>query len=363
MPATSATSATSATLALIDASFRSGAAVTPAPPSRFYVSLTERCQLRCVHCLTGAPARTADGTARTLSEPVLAALRPHLRHAAYVGLTHAGEPLLAPLFETFLAALRAARAGEPTVVHLLTHGMALPAQRFLRLAALGVSSLSFSLDGLSATTNDALRTGSRAAVLLPRIREIAALRAERCPAVRLGLSWTVTRSNLGELPALLRFAREAGLDWVKLEEMFPGNAAATAAAPDRGATAAAVGGALELARALGVRLLDHTREVAVWKCRMAADPWLRDWSTRDDYANRMEINPCRLPYEVVCVEPNGDVRPVSFHHPVAGNLLARDLGEIWNSAPFAAARRALRERRLCGAGPATCSPDPGPEGW
>jgi MoaA/NifB/PqqE/SkfB family radical SAM enzyme len=344
-------------LAALDREFRANAQVLSTPPTRFYLNLGEVCQLRCAHCITQAPELTASGQARNMSLAVLDRLRPHLRHAAYVGFTHAGEPMIAPLFGPALDTIGAARADQPTRIHLLSNGVALTPPRFLELIARGVSSFSISIDGMSAATNDALRVGSRIDDLLPRIEDLCRVKPA---SVRLGIAWTVSASNAGEIPALLSFAKGAGVDWVKLEEMFPINLRARLEMASPPQLAAAISSALDLAARLGVPLLDHTTQREVYKCRLD-DPATARFSELDDFANRMEINPCRLPLEVVCVEPNGDVKPVSFHHQSGGNLLEQDLLEIWNSGPFQEARRRVLARRLCGAGPVICAADPGPE--
>ncbi|HJK91299.1 MAG TPA: hypothetical protein RMH26_11260, partial [Polyangiaceae bacterium LLY-WYZ-15_(1-7)] len=96
----------------------------PALPSRLYLTLTERCNLRCVHCITGAPARTADGSARDMAPWVLDALREAFAGARYVGLSHGGESLVHGRFFETLATIQQARAGRPgrLDVHLLTNG-------------------------------------------------------------------------------------------------------------------------------------------------------------------------------------------------------------------------------------------------
>jgi len=351
-------------LARVDIAFREGALSNDAPPTRFYLNLTERCSLRCRHCLTLAPQKTASGEARDMSREVVEALRAHLAHAAYVGFPHAGEPLLSPALEPVLEALQEARAGEPTVVHLLSNGLALTEERFVRLASLGVNSWSVSVDGMSAATHDSLRLGSRIAELLPRLRSLSALRKDRFASARLGVAWTITRSNLSEIPQLVEYAAQAGLDWVKLEEMFPLNPDAQGEADIAPQT---LRGALEAARrqakSLDVRLLEHVFEVQVWRCRLEADATMARFSRLDDFANRMEINPCRLPFELVCVEPDGDLKPQSFHAPAAGNLLRDGLAACWTGPGFQSARAQVRATRLCGPGPTCCGADPGPEEW
>lgn len=333
----------------VDAAFRSGLAELTTPPTVFYVNLTERCQLACAHCITHAPQTTAEGRARALSPRVLEALAPHLAHARYVGFTHSGEPLLSPTLLPFLETLKAQRQGAPTVVHVITNGMALTERRFLELAALGLCSWSFSLDGVSAASNDALRVGAKVDVLLPRLTAIGRLRTAHHPEVRLGVSCTVTRSNLDELEAMVRFVAGAGLDWLKLEETFPSSERARKEADiPRDEFAAKVSAAVRLAEALKLTLVDHTRGHEVWKC----DPPVMDaqaqaFSRADDFANRLDINPCRGPWEVVCIEPDGEVKPQDFHQPAVGSLLSEDLISLWNSPAFVGRRRHALSRRRC----------------
>jgi cyclomaltodextrinase len=311
-------------LALVDASFRSGGASTDAPPTRFHLNLSERCQLRCAHCITDAPHKTANGTAQDMSAAVLDAITPHLAHAHYVAFTHAGEPMLAPLFEAALERVQAQRDGQPTVVHLLTNGMGLTRAKLARFHALGVTSLSFSLDGMSADTNDVLRIGGKADTVRERIAMAATARAEQQLDLRLGVAWTITAANAHEVADLVRFAASVGLDWVKLEEMYPQNAIASSLCLDPGASMQAIMQA-RMASGGEVTIVDHTHPVTAFKCQLVMDKVARRFSEGDDLVNRTDINACRLPYEQVCIEPSGDVRPVTFHHPVAGNVTDTDL--------------------------------------
>lgn len=348
-------------LPVLDDAFIHGSERASSPPSVFYVNLTERCQLRCRHCITRAPERTADGSARDLTADVLAALKPHLAHARYVGLTHAGEPMLSSAFEPLLEAIAevAPRDRRP-IVHLLTNGQAMTEHRFLDVAARGVRSLSLSIDGMSEQSHDALREGSRVATLKERAAAWVRLREEHLLDVRLGAAWTVTSRNLGEVLEGVRFFADVGFDWMKLEEVFPLHDEAARWQPPPDGVRAVVGQALGLARSLGFRLLDHTQGHEVWKCgtpsgvRMTPDA--ARFAELDDYANRLDINPCRMPWEVVCVEPDGQVKPMSFHHLAAGTVLEHDLLELFDGRPFQGERIGSRQRRLCQAGPVTCPP-------
>jgi cyclomaltodextrinase / maltogenic alpha-amylase / neopullulanase len=315
------------TLAILDNAFRNATDDSPLPV-KFHINLGERCNVRCRHCITDAPAKTASGTAQVMTEDVIQ--RIPLENAIYVGLTHAGEPMIQPGFDALLD-----RVPKTAVVHLLSNGMALTPEKFESVMSRGVKSISISLDGMSAATNDALRVGVKVDVVLARLREYAG-------RVRLGISWVCTRENLGEIPALIDFVAENKLDYVKLEEMFAHDEFVV----ERFALDRAVAKAKQQAKQLGVVLVDHTRERMVWRCNPREE-------NPDDVANATVINACRLPWEQACIEPNGDVRPVTFHHPIVGNVLSEEMSVIWNRA--VEPRRQIRAIRPCGAGPTTCS--------
>lgn len=351
-------------LAQVDAAFRRATARPRTPPTRFFLNLTERCQLRCAHCITHAPSRTEDGSARTMSEAVLDALTPHLAHAHYVGLTHAGEPTLAPLLDPLLARLRTARKGRATVVHVVSNGMALTERRFEALVRAGISSWAFSLDGATPETNDTLRLGAKVVVLKQRLTAFAALRRSARLDARLGVSCTLTRSNVHEAAAVARLVARAGLDWLKLEETFPVNERGRVEADFApGAVEHSVAAARAVCDEHGLRFVDHTRAHEVWKCRPSVmPPDDAAFSAADDFANRCDLNPCRAPWEVVCVEPDGAVKPFDFHQPAVGSVLEADLLELWNAPAFRSRRSFSAGRRLCGGAP-TCPADPGPRRW
>lgn len=346
----------------VDAAFRAGGAESPLP-TRLQVNLGERCNLRCVHCITGAPAKTANGTAAVMGDDVIEALRPTLARSEYLALSHAGEPLLQPGFGRLLSTLREERAGKPTIVHLLSNGVALTEARFVDVVGAGVSSLAVSLEGLSAADNDVVRIGSQAELLTPRLRSFARLRHENQLDVRIGISTVVTRLNVDALDALVEFVADAGLDWLKLEEVFAVDAVAAALAADPRSTARAVSRAVQRGVELGVVVVDHSRPRQIWRCQLRPSTPNAVFAAGDDHANRTNINSCRLPWEQACIEPGGDVRPVGFHHPVAGNLLREEMGVLWNSPACVEVRQAMRAVRPCGAGPTTCSADAGPRAW
>jgi MoaA/NifB/PqqE/SkfB family radical SAM enzyme len=347
--------ATRRNLALRDRDLSLGAAMAMARPTRFFFSVTERCNLRCEHCITHAPERTKDGTARTMSRAVLDALANDLTFGDYFAFVHGGESLTAPILFEVLELIARARGADPYVAHLLTNGVLLTVANAERLALRGVSSVSVSLDGATAQTNDAIRTGGRFLDVRENLRRVLAWRTSEGIDLRLGLSVVVLRQNLAELEAIVDLGADLGIDWIKLEEGVPATAFAkrSLVAPSSADVRAAVQRAIARGRARGLVMVDHTIERSVWRCRL--DDETRAFLEADEMANRSTIHPCRTPWEAVHVEPNGDVRVRDFFGPIVGNVTQTSLSELWNAPAAEQLRRDAAFARLCGpTGPVVC---------
>jgi glycosidase/MoaA/NifB/PqqE/SkfB family radical SAM enzyme len=329
--------------------FRQGGTELLALPSSLYLTVTEVCNLRCAHCLTHAPALTREGRARQMRPWVLDALRQPLAAAEYVGFSHGGESLTSPFFFEVLAALREIRGDRPgrTQVHLLTNGMLLDAEMARRLIDHGVTSLAFSLDGASAATNDAMRRGCRFETVLANLRETLALRERLSADLRIGISFVVGRWNVDELPALGALAADLGLDWVKVEEMFPATLQArheliAHRAPEL------IEGVARLRQVLDeeeIVLVDHLDPPDGCWCAAALRPEVAVFRQADDFANRARFNPCRAAWEQLCVDPDGTLHLVDYDHPALGNLMEQSFLDLWNG-PVARQIRAEALRRV-----------------
>jgi MoaA/NifB/PqqE/SkfB family radical SAM enzyme len=342
-------------LALRDRELVDGQVTLESAPSRFFFSVTERCNLRCAHCITHAPELTKSGTARTMTPAVLDALRDHLAFGTYFAFVHGGESLTSPILFDVLGAIREARGSEPYVAHLLSNGLLLGAGTAERLVASGVSSISVSLDGADAATNDAIRLGGRFDDVRANLEEVLAWRRRENVDLRIGLSFVVLQQNLHQVGAFVDLAAALGVDWVKLEEGVPATEFARTSLVSCTSPPAreAIDRAMRRAREHGLVAVDHTIDRDVWRCRL--DDVTRAFLAADEHANRGEIHPCRTAWETACVEPNGDVRVMDFFGPIVGNVTVTSMVDLWNGAEARAARQRAKLSRLCGpAGPVTC---------
>ncbi|MRG95376.1 radical SAM protein [Polyangium spumosum] len=330
-----------------DDAFHAGKVIAPSP-ARLYVTVTERCNLRCAHCITDAPEKTRGGSARTMQPWLLDALREPFAAADYVGFVHGGEAIVAPIFPEVLGAIQRARAGRPgrADVHLLSNGMALDEARFEALCDLGLTSLSISLDGATPRTNDGLRLGGRLATIVKNVEGLVRRRVARGLDVRIGISTVVTASNVDELPELGRLAASLGVDWLKVEEVFPCTTRAQAEwiEPRGGRATAAVRELGAILAPRGVVLVDHLDPRGACPCAAGDDPALRAFRAADDFANRTRFLTCRMEWQQACIDPDGSVHPVAYEAPVIGSLASDSLVSLWNGEVMQAMRRAALSR-------------------
>ncbi len=340
-------------LAVLVEDFQQAREAPLARPVRFDFAVTERCNLACLHCITHAPTRTREGTARTLTPRIVDALRDDLAYARYAGFVHGGESLTAPIFWDLLEALRRARGREPYVAHLLSNGLLLSESTATRLVEAGVNSLSVSLDGATEAVNDAIRVGGKFVRITQQVAAVTKLRRAHQWDLRLGLSYVALDSNVHELTAFVELAATLGVDWVKLEEGAPANAYAARSLlrPDDARLRNAVATAQSRGEALGLVVVDHTGERPRYRCRVT-EAEARDLQA-DELANRSDINACRSPWETVAIEASGDVRLGDFWGPLLGNLLHAPLTTLFTGDAARQWRQKSREERVCN-GDVTC---------
>lgn len=325
-------------------------------PTRLDVALTERCNLRCAHCITHAPARTASRQAREWSPWLIDRLRDDFAHAEYLGFVHGGESLVSPQLAPVLEALRQERRGLPTMVHLLTNGILLTAKKAEELVQLGVKSIAVSLDGATARTNDGIREGGRFPQIIDNLRDVAKMRRNKQLDVRLGISMVLMAQNLHEVEAMVDLCAELGFDWLKLEEVAPVNAFAQKSLVrlDQGFAAEVVRKACIRGNDRGVVIVDHTVERPIWRCQLDQDEMGKTFLEADGFANGTMIHPCRSAWEIACIEANGDVRLGHFYGPALGNVAEKPLRVLWNVVMAQEAREQAMAARPCKKGPVTC---------
>lgn len=188
-------------------------------PGKLFVETTTRCNLGCFMCV-----KQTDGCGMTegeMSPERFAALEPAFPHLEALVLNGVGEPLLNPGLEGFI---RKARRSMPAAgwIGFQSNGLLLTDSRAFSLVEAGLDKICLSIDAASPETFRKVREGGE---LLAIDRAFAALATakERCnrPEVQVGIEFVAMRSNLGELPAALRWAAEHGASFAIVTHVLP----------------------------------------------------------------------------------------------------------------------------------------------
>jgi len=173
--------------------------------------ITRFCNLLCDHCCTDS-GPTADRHA----EPATAALVAAAQQLADADITKVyfsgGEPLLREGFLDLLDAIDTKRVR----VHVASNGYHLDDAVIGRLQRAGLAKLSVSLDGGDATQHDLLRRRTGAFN-----RTVTGISRAVGSGLRVGVSVTVTPSNLDTLDTLMLTLVQIGVPVVSLHSVFP----------------------------------------------------------------------------------------------------------------------------------------------
>ena len=304
-------------------------------PEELYLEVTNRCNLRCRTCpqFFGMAESSADLTLERF-EAVVAQF-PRLRRVVLHGI---GEPLLNPHLPEMIRRLKQRDA----YVLFNSNGLLLRGRRTLELVLSGLDELRVSIDSASPETYRRVRGVDGFGRILENIRRLSAVKeAQGSETPRVSLWMTGLRSNVGELPDLVRTAHAVGVREVYLQRLvYSDRGLARAEESLYGkcddSETAAVTRAVELAAELGV-VLRGSGEV----------------QPADQVAGRDGPNAprraCQRPWKLTYVTANGQVLPcciapftgAPYSSIVLGNLFAQPLAEVWNGDRYRGWRSAL----------------------
>lgn len=188
----------------------------PAPrdprwPELMAFGLRNTCNLACVMCGGNLSSRLRALEGRPRLEPAygdrffaeLAEFLPHLRRAEFRG----GEPFLVREHHRIWALM--VELGLDLEVQVTTNGTVWNEQVEAVLDAIPMQ-VTFSIDGTTAATNEAVRVGTDHAAVLANLERFAAHARDR--GTRLDLSFCVLRHNWHELADLLALADDLGVE-------------------------------------------------------------------------------------------------------------------------------------------------------
>jgi radical SAM protein with 4Fe4S-binding SPASM domain len=325
-------------------------AATPAPVPDLrlvFWELTARCNLRCQHCRAEARDEAAIGELSTaevlrVAEDIRAAGDP------IVVLT-GGEPLARQdLFE-----IAAACRGLFSRVALATNGTLVDDTVARRIAAVGIQRVSISLDGAKAATHDAFR--GQPGCFTAALRGMEALKRA---GVSLQTNVTVTRHNDTELPEMLDFALDFGVDALHVFMLVPVGCGAEISEDKRLSPARFE----EVLRWLAAKTMEMRGRLQIKATcapqyyrilrEMARDQGLDPAAMGGGHPGGMHAftRGCLAGSGVCFISRTGDVQPCGYLPICVGNVRRQKLADLWReSGVFTALRDARRLKGKCGA--------------
>ena len=307
--------------------------------------LTARCNLKCQHCRAEAQDEFVEGELTT--DEILDVARGIRESADPIVVLTGGEPLARE--DIYQIAQECSRLF--TRVALATNGTLVDDAVARRILDCGIRRVSISLDGAGPQTHDAFRG-------LPGCFDdaVRGLDSLRRAGASVQINVTVTRHNEHELPQVLDFALERGVDAFHVFMLVPVGCGAEISEDRR----LSPEGFEEALRWLATKTMElHGRLQIKATCAPQYYRILREAVKESGAALPGAGHPhgmhaftrgCLAGSGVCFISRTGDVQPCGYLPICVGNVRKQKLGEIWRgSEDFAALRDPRRLKGKCGA--------------
>ncbi|MHB9074065.1 MAG: SPASM domain-containing protein [Desulfobaccales bacterium] len=279
-------------------------------PRALVIEPTARCNLHCLKCARSNIGREYVRNVGFMSWETFAGAWPFIRKANNVALTGFGEGLLHPEYPRMLAQVRT--LNRRCFISSISNGLLLDDRLAGAMIANQLNLLMVSLDGTTHTVNNLTRDGDPREVMsrLKLVKELKQRRGSRLPKV--SIDYGANRANLSELVELASRAGELGISYI---EIIP--------------TYHFVGSAVDP----GLILRED---------ELAAHPLLgqAERKARENNASLImhRRGPCEFMFEMLYLNWDGNIQFCYMEWKVLGNIMAKSLGEIWNSPALLRAR-------------------------
>jgi len=189
---------------------------SPPLPRFVQIEPVGQCNLRCRMCPVQFRPDGQNGPSAFMPYDTFCALLDQFDGLAELHLQGMGEPLLHPRFFDMVrhAAKRGIRVSTNTNMTVMTEEQA------ARAVLSGLDVMHVSVDGASAATYETVRIGARYDKVLRNLRRlVAARRRLKSESPRIALVAVLMRSNLADLPALVRLAADVGADSLAVQQL------------------------------------------------------------------------------------------------------------------------------------------------
>lgn len=187
-------------------------------PTKLFVEITSRCNLKCAMCPKQAPGgRDHEGD---MDEAIFARLAPAFAQAETLVLNGIGESLLHPGLERMVAMARQAMPANSSI-GFQTNGQLMTARRALSLVEAGVNRVCVSADAVAPDVFSKLRAGGQQRSVESALQFIHSAAETTGKQVSLGVEFVAMRDNVSQLPELVRWAGRHHVQFILVTHMLP----------------------------------------------------------------------------------------------------------------------------------------------
>ncbi|MBL7198285.1 MAG: radical SAM protein [Candidatus Omnitrophica bacterium] len=284
---------------------------------KFYFQwhITNLCNLRCRHCYQDDFSSKAEldwAGLKKVCDNVVATLK-NWGTDASITVT-GGEPLAKR--ELFLLLEYLSNNERIAELNIITNLTLLNDSVIARLKTIPkLKSIKFSLEGMSPQKNDYIRGEGSFKKILKALQLL-----KKYQRFELHLMFTVLRRNIKDIPKIFSFVKEQSIDGFILERFIP--IGQSAAIKDE-----------VLTKKDWKELTDMLLEF----CQLQADK--KDiltqrafWIKAQDSTYELLGAPCTVASDGLCIMPDATVFPCRRFNLPIGNLLNKDLNEIWKDS-------------------------------
>jgi len=289
-----------------------------AAPIHVYWEVTSKCNLHCKHCYVSA----GDGSVEELKTHQAINLIGQLADAKVFTVTlTGGEPLLRKDIFQIIKLL----SKRNIYVSLSSNGTMITENVARKLQKCGLRTVTISLDGATAASNDYIRgKGSYE-------RTLNALKSLRKVGIKVTLQMTILKNNFREVSRIVEIGKEMGADHVTFSRLVPLGRAVL----NRTELELSKEETIEVAYILKqLKNQNHdyiSSDYIIWYDRLSS---LNNVQTIDRHFKDITLLNCSAGKHDCTITPDGFVLPCGFLRDLkCGNILQQEFLDIWKNSP------------------------------
>lgn len=181
-------------------------------PKKIYAEITTRCNLRCSMCVKYASGSCIPDT--DMGVEVYTKLLSSFVRTKELILNGIGEPLLHPHLLEFIRAARSSMAKNANI-GFQSNGILIDDGNALELIEAGLDTLCLSVDGVQSTVKGCGLHGEHSfATVAKAVSSLSRARQNLGSNFKIGLEVVMTKKNVHELPELVAWAADQGIDYI-----------------------------------------------------------------------------------------------------------------------------------------------------